>query len=94
MIFQGYLIFPTTSAAFVASRALASPSFAKFGLVFEHCPAPREYSHDCTLAIYLESTREDFSKEEILLLSTEFENLLTQKEIAFKFICTSKKNRE
>ncbi|HIV49561.1 putative Se/S carrier-like protein [uncultured Helicobacter sp.] len=90
MVFRGYCIFQSTSEAFEVGRILGSPSFREFGLVFEHCPAPREYSTDCTLALYFESIGEDYTPTEIHSLSTRLDSQLKAKGCTFKLVCLDK----
>lgn len=87
MVFRGYCIFQSTSEAFEVGRILSSPSFREFGLVFEYCPAPREYSTDCTLALYFESTEEGYTREERESLRTRLDLGLKTKGCACKLVC-------
>ncbi|WP_394954793.1 putative Se/S carrier-like protein [uncultured Helicobacter sp.] len=91
MVFRGYCIFQSTSEAFEVGRILGSPSFREFGLVFEYCPAPREYSTDCTLALYFESIDESYMHEEIESLSTRLDSGLRAKGCVCKVVCLSEK---
>lgn len=86
MVFRGYCIFQSTSEAFEVGRILASPSFREFGLVFEYCPAPREYSADCTLALYFESIDEGYTSEEICSLHTRLDSQLKAKGCALRLV--------
>ena len=86
MLFRGYCIFKSTSEAFETGRVLGSPSFKGFGLVFEYCPAPREYSNDCTLALYFESIDETYTPQDIQSLHTRLDSQLTAKNCTCKLV--------
>lgn len=52
--FRAYLVFENSFSAFGAQRVLSSPLLGEFDFKCQLVPTPKEYSNNCTLALYIE----------------------------------------
>lgn len=71
---KGYIVFYTTSAAFLSEKLLIKNEQISIKLT----PTPREFSSDCGISIYFETENTDYIKNVLNQNKIEFEIKLTK----------------
>lgn len=82
---QMYILFQNSLSAFSAQRVLSSPLLSCFDFDLELIPTPKEYSHSCTLAIFIRGNTTLCAKEAEAFIES-LREMLVQKDIRHDII--------